>query len=65
MITQHTVILFLTFILLGLSIMLTIKSKNEYFNTTVNCLKDANEKCWYLRNTSEWSTCIQNELKKC
>ena len=62
---SHTIILFLTLLLLGLSIGLAVKSKDEYFDTSVNCLQNANEKCWYLRETSEWGTCMQNELTKC
>jgi hypothetical protein len=55
MINQHTTILILSILVLLLSIFIIVKNKSENFEYPT--LFD-NDKCWYLRNTSEWDSCM-------
>ena len=68
---HHIIISIISLIILGLSIYLyKLNSIDEFFSNPfyiadpidfnmkkINAIQD---KCWYLRNTSEWKSCMYN-----
>ena len=50
------------------TIMLVVKSKDEHYDDLYlneKCYNEVYDACDYLRNTTEWKTCIKDNEKNC